>query len=370
MIVFCHLLNDRSGSPRVLCGAIEALADDGQPNLLYVGAQGRGLLEQAQMPKRRYWYRRSRFRIVTLVNLMVSQLQLYISLTKARDIPGDAVVYMNTLLPFGAAVWAKLNRRLLICHVHEVSISPSLLRRFLTGIAARSADLLIYVSRDHLQRLPIAGRRSVVLANAVAPALQAQGRATPFRSRRSGSFEVLMLASPRDFKGVPEFLALAQAMMDWPDVSFKLVLNAEQDEISAYLGRRPLPANVLVHARTDDPVPFYETADLVVNLSRVDLWIETFGLTLVEAMSFGIPVIAPPIGGPAEVVSDGVDGLLIDSRDLVSLATAVRRLAADPQLCATMSKAAREKAEQFSQEAFARGLKGHVQALTRRSERS
>ncbi|MCM2476084.1 glycosyltransferase family 4 protein [Rhizobium sp. CG5] len=363
MIVFCHLLNDRSGSPRVLCSAIEVLDATERCNLLYVGSQGRGLLENAAASKRRYWYSRSRFRIVTLFNLLVSQVGLYRELSRATDISSDAIVYMNTLLPFGAAIWAKLNRRLLICHVHEVSISPAPLRRFLTSVAARTADLLIYVSADHLKRLPIAERRAVVLANPITRTLQEKGRTTPFSPRRSGQFEVLMLASARDFKGVPEFLKLAQAMGDRSDIVFKLVLNADGPEITRYLKRLTVPVNVRIYSRTDDPASFYASADLVVNLSRVDLWIETFGLTLVEAMCFGIPVIAPPIGGPVEVLDGGVEGFLIDSRDLAALAAAVRLLADNPALCLRMSAAARRRAERFSQEAFAAGLQGHVDAV-------
>ncbi|WP_339760458.1 glycosyltransferase family 4 protein [uncultured Hoeflea sp.] len=363
MIVFCHLFNDRSGSPRVLCGAVDALTENCSENVLYVGSKGRGLLENTCIPKHRYWYRRSRLRPITLFNLIASQIHLAAMLSRNRAIPADAVVYVNTLLPFGAALWARLNRRRLICHVHEVSISPAPLRWFLTAVMARTADLLIYVSNDHFKRLPIAGPRAVVLANPVTPAMQTRGMATPFSPRRSGLFEVLMLASPRDFKGIPEFLDLARATADRPDIVFTLVLNADAAEIARYFGRADLPSRVRIHSRTDNPARFYETADLVINLSRVDQWVETFGLTLVEAMSFGIPVIAPPVGGPTEMVSEGVDGFLIDSRDVAAVAERIRRLADSPDLCLRLSEAARAKATSFSQKVFARNLQGHVSSV-------
>lgn len=363
MIVFCHLLNDNSGSPRVLRGAIEALGGAEAGNQLYMGSQGRGILESARLPARRYWYRRSLFRPVTLATFLLSQILLYRRLSQAKDIPSDAVVYVNTLLPFGAALWAKRNGRRVIYHVHELSISPMPLRRFLVAMARRTADLLIYVSRDHLSRLPIPGPLAVTLPNPIDPALQAQGEATLYAPRRSGRFEVLMLASPRDFKGVPEFLRLADALAGRPDIAFTLVLNADDAEIARYIGVRNPPEGVRVHPRTDDPAYFYARADLVVNLSRVDLIIETFGLTLVEAMSFGVPVIAPPVGGPAEVVSPGQNGYLIDSRDHEALVAAVQRLADDPALCAELSDAARRKARTFSQSAFALGLRKQLESL-------
>jgi colanic acid/amylovoran biosynthesis glycosyltransferase len=38
---------------------------------------------------------------------------------------------------------------------------------------------------------------------------------------------------------------------------------------------------------------------------------DTFGVTFIEAMSFGLPIITAPIGGPAEIIENGVDGILV-----------------------------------------------------------
>ena len=144
MIVFCHLLNDRSGSPTVLHATLEALgARDSW--LLFVGTQGRGVLEESGVPTRRYWYRRSRHRILTLFTYLASQAALYRALTCSRDIPRDATVFVNTLLPFAAMLWGRQTGRRVVVHVHEVSITPGPLRRFLTGCAGHFADLLLYV---------------------------------------------------------------------------------------------------------------------------------------------------------------------------------------------------------------------------------
>lgn len=361
MIVFCHLLNDTSGSPMVLRQAIRALAPAGEDAVLFVGSQGRGALETAGVPIQRYWYRRSGARIVTLFTYLASQLFLYRALVRAR-LPADALVYVNTLLPFGAALWGHTTGRRVIYHLHEVSVTPGLLRRFLTDIARRTAARLIYVSNDHRARLPIADAASVVIANPVDPDLLAKARATAPRAR-TGVFEVLMLASPRDFKGVPECLALARALRDRDDIRFTLVLNGTPAEVDAYLAPQDVPDNLAVHPRTEDPAGFLAAADLVVNLSRVDLWIETFGLTLIEAMAFGVPVIAPPIGGPVEIVTDGREGWLIDSRDPDKLQTAVTRMADDTALYAKMSAAARDRAGAFTFEAFSQALSAVVRSV-------
>lgn len=354
MIVFCHLLNDRSGSPTVLRATLDALnaREDG---LLFVGSQGRGVLEEAEVPTRRYWYHRSRHRIVTLFTYFASQVALYRALSRARDIPADATVFVNTLLPFGAMLWGKRTGRRVVVHVHEVSITPGVLRRFLTRCAARSADLLLYVSNDHRARLPIDGPPARIVPNPVSPALAA--RASEHAPRQDGVFRVLMLASLRGYKGVEEFMALAEALRNRADIAFDLVLNAEPDEVATFAARHTGAENVTIHPRTNDPARFYARADLVLNLARVDQWIETFGLTLVEAMSFGIPVIAPPVGGPAEVVTHGIEGYCIDSRDGAARRAAVLTLVDEPETYDAMAQAARARAQDFTFDAYAAALR-------------
>lgn len=366
MIVFCHLLNDNSGSPRVLLSAIEALAPSNEGSLLFVGSAGSGLLDSANVTIRRYGYRRSRFRLLTLASLIASQFRLYRMLGKSKEISPETIIYVNTLLPVGAAIWAWVKRRRLVWHLHEVSLSPAPLRWLLQAAATRFADLLVYVSEDHRDRLPTNPGRSIVIPNPVSSSLQSKGRDTPFWPRRSGLFRVLMLASPRDFKGVPEFINLARTLLWRDDIALDLVLNANSDEIGQYLEGVQIPSNLRIYPKANNPARFYEFADLVVNLSRIDLWVETFGLTIVEAFSFGVPVVAPPVGGPAEIVSDGRDGFLIDSRNLAELAECVCRLADDPALCLQLSSAARQKAERYSQENFASLLRTQIASLRNR----
>lgn len=354
MIIFCHLLNDRSGSPTVLRSTLDAL-DAREQGLLFVGSQGRGVLEEAEVPTRRYWYRRSRYRLITLFTFFTSQLTLYRALSRTNDIPRDAVVFVNTLLPFAAMLWGHLTGRRVVVHVHEVSITPGPLRRFLISCAERCADLLLYVSNDHRARLPIEGPPALIVPNPVGAALVARADGHAPRQDRQ-QFRILMLASLRGYKGINEFMLLAEGLRKRTDILFELVLNAEEDDVADFARHHSNLANVTIHPRTDDPAQFYSKADLVLNLSRVDEWIETFGLTLVEAMTFGLPVIAPPIGGPVEIVTHGTDGYCIDSRDGAALREAVLKLADDPETYNAMSRAARKRAQDFSFEAYAAAL--------------
>jgi glycosyltransferase involved in cell wall biosynthesis len=357
VIVFVHLLNDRSGSPHVLSLAIAALTRMGDVTRLFVGSDGSGILDEASIETTRYWYRRTPYRLLTLGTYLGSQLSLLYRLFRTRDIDRDAVIYVNTLLPFGAALYGWITGRPVVYHLHEVSVSPPPLRWFLTAVARRTAQRLIYVSDFHSACLPIPGVPSRTVYNALDDRFLERACANAYRHRRDGRFNVLMLASLRDYKGVPELVALAEHLTERPEIRFDLVVNDDEAAIQRYFGSTSLPPNLIVHSRTDKPAAHYARASLVLNLSRPDQCVETFGLTLLEAMAFGIPVIAPPIGGPAELVRDGCDGFLIDSRDGEALARKVQELADDKAMCLRLSSAGRTRASAFSQSAFALALR-------------
>jgi glycosyltransferase involved in cell wall biosynthesis len=67
---------------------------------------------------------------------------------------------------------------------------------------------------------------------------------------------------------------------------------------------------------------------------------ENFPHTVVEALAAGTPVISTDVGGVAEVVQDGVNGLLVHAGDVDALADAIRRFFADGALRARLREAA------------------------------
>ncbi|WP_299707723.1 glycosyltransferase family 4 protein [uncultured Pontibacter sp.] len=74
-------------------------------------------------------------------------------------------------------------------------------------------------------------------------------------------------------------------------------------------------------------------------------WMETFGMTIIEAFSTGTPAIAAKIGGAEQLVEDGVNGLHYTPGNATELAEKVQILAEDPALVSKMGAAARQSYE-------------------------
>jgi phosphatidylinositol alpha 1,6-mannosyltransferase len=90
---------------------------------------------------------------------------------------------------------------------------------------------------------------------------------------------------------------------------------------------------------------------------------ETFGQTIQEAAASGLPVVAPAVGGPVDLVEDGVTGYLVPPADAGALTAATRRLAADPLARAAMGRAGRQRVLARSWTALGDQLIGHYAAV-------
>jgi glycosyltransferase involved in cell wall biosynthesis len=94
--------------------------------------------------------------------------------------------------------------------------------------------------------------------------------------------------------------------------------------------------------------------DVWSELARMDVFVhasvspEPFGQVVVEAMLAGIPVIASAGGGPSEILTSGVEGILYPSGDVDALAEALRLLRRDAPLRRHLVSNARIRAQEFS----------------------
>ncbi|MGV9758003.1 glycosyltransferase family 4 protein [Streptomyces tricolor] len=103
-----------------------------------------------------------------------------------------------------------------------------------------------------------------------------------------------------------------------------------------------LPGAVFLGRRTgEDLARIFASLDLFVHTGPF----ETFCQTVQEAMASGVPVVAPAVGGPLDLVDHGRTGLLVPPFDAAAVQEAVRALAADPARRAVYGAAARATVE-------------------------
>ena len=103
----------------------------------------------------------------------------------------------------------------------------------------------------------------------------------------------------------------------------------------------------------EQPLPLVASLDVVVHAAIEP---EPFGRVVLEAMALGRPVIATALGGPVEIIQDGISGFLVPPEDAEAIAQRVCRLFDDPGLGSRIRAGALRRAEEFSVEAYARQI--------------
>ncbi|MEU6466694.1 glycosyltransferase family 1 protein [Streptomyces sp. NPDC046976] len=119
-----------------------------------------------------------------------------------------------------------------------------------------------------------------------------------------------------------------------------------------------LPGAVFLGRRTgDDLARIFASLDVFAHTGPF----ETFCQTVQEAMASGVPVVAPAVGGPLDLVDHGRTGLLVPPRDAEAVRDAVRSLAEDPARRIAFGAAARTLVEGRTWAAVGDRLIGHYE---------
>lgn len=116
------------------------------------------------------------------------------------------------------------------------------------------------------------------------------------------------------------------------------------------IGDGPEMAALKALAGDDKSILFYGALDHSRTLQELNrshllvcptLWAEPFGLSVIEAMGAGIPVIASKLGGPAEIIEHGITGYHVPAGDPTALHQAIDELLTSPVKALNMGSAAR-----------------------------
>jgi glycosyltransferase involved in cell wall biosynthesis len=225
---------------------------------------------------------------------------------------------------------------------------------------AAQVDRFIAVSRDIAEQLSQRFRwprdRIEVVHNAVA--LERFGSPPPpgLRAELTGGRElalVLTLARLTEQKGHPTLL---RAAAELPEAVFAFAgdgpLRPELEREAARLG---VEDRVRFLGHREDVPDLLAASDVFALPSLY----EGSSLALLEAMAAGRAVVSSSIGGTAELIEDGANGLLVPPGDVGALSSAIRRLLRDDGLRARLGAEGRDRVEaSFAERATADAVEG------------
>jgi glycosyltransferase involved in cell wall biosynthesis len=222
----------------------------------------------------------------------------------------------------------------------------------LARIGYRLADRIVTTSKgvadDLISQFGVASARIQVIHNPVDLARIARALADPI----DPAFErqwmpPVVVAAGRlaDAKNYPLLIdAIAVLRERVPARLFILGAGDREDALRRRIAERKLEDHVVLCGFQDNPWKYVARADVFALTSRY----EGFGNVLVEAMACGVPVVATSSPGTREIVSDGIDGLLVDRHEPGAVAAALERLLTDEMFHRRLSAGARATAGRFS----------------------
>lgn len=203
------------------------------------------------------------------------------------------------------------------------------------------------LERDYaVERLGVEPSRTRIVPNGIPDTfLEAPIEAAP--AEEDAPIRIAQVGGWRYLKGVNNSVeALTEVLGRHPSVSVTFAgTGVPAEEISARF-----PAQLRERVRV---VPSFdrETLPEVLEGHHIHLFpslAEGFGLGLVEAMACGLAPVTTRVGGPATLVEDGENGLLVPPGDTPRIVDALERLLADRELLRSLQLAARESAQPFA----------------------
>ncbi len=321
-LLFFHPRNDYTGSTRVLANILE-MEYFNQQVFVVVNNVEKGFLSQLSnvkiIPIYYPLYKGNRIFLITPILWRIHAFYLAFKYSFKVD-----TFYINTIVPYYAAIIGTIRRKKIIYHIHEKFVVKNCHTKVAEWVFNHTKATRIFVSKYLEKQYPVRkGCPSIVKYNTLPKSFLDKVNVVPIEERHRNT--IIMIASLSKVKGLFTYVDVARKM---PDYRFVLILSANKEKIENFFVET-LPNNLTIYPSQSDIHPLLRKADLMLNLSIPSLWIETFGMTILEAMAYGIPSIVPNVGGPTELIIDGYNGYCIDVTDVDEIIFSIKRALTD-----------------------------------------
>jgi glycosyltransferase involved in cell wall biosynthesis len=179
-------------------------------------------------------------------------------------------------------------------------------------------------------------------------------------------FAILMVGNDWRKKGLPTLLSALGLLSSLP-VDLLIVGRDDPDPFATLIRDNKLGSRVHFLPPRKDVEFYYAAADVYAGPSLED----TFALPASEAMACGLPVIISGRAGASELVTHGIDGLILDDpTNGESLAAMIRRLYENPELRAQLGQNASKSAQKYTWERSSRELAKIFEDVLQRKAKS
>jgi glycosyltransferase involved in cell wall biosynthesis len=266
--------------------------------------------------------------------------------------------YPASLLGRSATIaWRFAGKRsLAVMNFHNSATCPPwhyrFFENFIDALVVQSVSHIVSVSKDCLSSL---SSRSAFLGCSKLSYIY-NGIEDPVRVLKTVSKEAdnkaslkrycLMLATYEPRKGHVYLLqAFQSVVIDFPNVRLQIYghgLPREKKQVADEIVRLKLENNVSLGDFTSQTAELLAGASLLVVPSQA---YESFGLTIIEAMAFGLPVVTTDVGGMPEVLGDSKAGYVCSKNDPLEFATAIKNILGNPMTSYSMARNGRQAFE-------------------------
>ncbi len=240
------------------------------------------------------------------------------------------------------------------CYEEEYFYPSNILKRafahFIFQKGLSNSDLNIFVSKagkkSYEKEFNIVEKKSVVVYNGIGiDKLEAGYRWIP---KNKEPFNIMYIGRLEKVKGVELLLKAVKMIKTKYSVKLSIIGDGSERGYLEELSRSLSIDNITTFfGQQRDVISFLKSADIFVYPS---VWQEVFGISIVEAMAFGIPCISNKVGGIPEIIENGKNGFIcesISSEALEEKIDDVLKKIQDNNII-SISEHAKKRAEQFS----------------------
>jgi len=278
-------------------------------------------------------------------------------LLKSGLVPANRVVHLHA--SYGVSFYrkalfmvvSKLLGKRVIFHIHSGRVNEfyctGKARKWIVGLVLRHSDVVVVLAPTFAEQL--ARTHGLTDCRVISNPLTVPISGNVAGSRGTPTI-VLFMGFWIKEKGLRELIEAMRMVAQHHDVCLRVCGKGPMDGFLGDLADDNDWLSLVGWVEGDERDKELAQADLLVLPS----YFEGVPMVLLEGMANGLPCIATRVGGVPSLITDGVDGILVESGNIAALAEALALLVSSPELRAEMARAAQARARKHLPEVIAR----------------